>query len=101
MGPDVINRLYPGGEQPVQLRQIRDLGGAGLGQLGQELAAYGPEKPFYLPPAFWLTGQSQSSLWITRGWVFRLLPGPACAFETADGFLVAADFGGDGFEAAA
>jgi hypothetical protein len=56
MGTDVINRLCPGGEQPVQLAQAGDLGGAGLGQLGQELAAYGPEKPFYLPPAFWLSG---------------------------------------------
>src|SRR5579859_7167157 len=30
-----------------------------------------------------------------------LLPGAACVFEAADGFLVAADFGGDGLEAAA
>ena len=34
--------------------------------------------------------------------VAGLLPGFAAgAFKTADGFLVAADFGGDGFEAAA
>jgi hypothetical protein len=31
----------------------------------------------------------------------RLFPGVSCAFEAADGFLVAAHFGGDGFEAAA
>ena len=30
-----------------------------------------------------------------------LLPGAAFAVEAADGFLVAADFGGDGFEAVA
>jgi len=43
-------------EQPVQLRQVRDLRGAVLGQLGQELAPDSPEKSFYLPPALRLTG---------------------------------------------
>jgi hypothetical protein len=48
---------------------------------------------------FWLTGQSKIILWIANG---RELPGFAAgAFEAADGFLVAANFGGDGFEAAA
>jgi len=56
MLPDVIDRLCPGGEQPVQLRQIRDLRGTGLGQLGQELAPDSPEESFYLPPAFRLSG---------------------------------------------
>lgn len=49
-----------------------------------------------------LTGQSRLILWITSGRGGRELPGFAAgAFEAADGFLVAADFGGDGFEAAA
>jgi hypothetical protein len=49
-----------------------------------------------------LTGQSQLILWITRGRDRRLLPGFAAgAFEAAEGFLVAADLGGDRFEAAA
>jgi hypothetical protein len=102
MLPDVIDGLCPGGEQPVQLRQIRDLRGTGLGQLGQELAADSPEKSFYFPPAFRLTGQSWLILWITGRWMNGLLSGFAAgAFEAADGFLVAADLGGDGFEAAA
>ncbi len=36
-----------------------------------------------------------------RGRDDRALSGFAAAFEAADGFLVAADLGGDGFEAAA
>jgi hypothetical protein len=56
MLPDVIDGLGPGGEQPVQPGQVRDLGGAALGELGQELAADSPEKSFYLPPALGLTG---------------------------------------------
>src|SRR6266487_4733252 len=39
-------------EQPVQLRQVRDLRGAVLGQLGQELAPDSPEKSLDFPPAF-------------------------------------------------
>ncbi len=104
MLPDVVDRLGPGGEQLVQLGQVLDPGGALLGQLDQELIPCGPEEPFYFSPPFWLTGQSQLILWITgsRSRPWGLLPGfAACAFEAADGFLVAADFGGDGFEAAA
>ena len=49
-----------------------------------------------------LTGQSRLILWITRGCGGGELSGFAAgAFETADRFFVAADFGGDGFEAAA
>jgi hypothetical protein len=51
MLPDVVDRLGPGGEQPVQFRQVRDLGGAVLGQLGEELAAGSPEKALYFSPA--------------------------------------------------
>ena len=65
MLPDVVDRFCPGGEQLVQFRQVRDLRGAVLGQLGQELAPDCPEKSFDLPPAFWLTGQSKIILWIT------------------------------------
>ena len=65
MLPDVVDRLGPRGEQPVQLGQVREPGGAVLGQLGQELAADGPEKSFDFPPPFWLTGQSKIILWIT------------------------------------
>jgi hypothetical protein len=42
---DVIDRLGPGGEQPVQLGQPGQLRGPLLGQLGQELAADGAEEP--------------------------------------------------------
>ena len=56
MRPGVVDRLGPRGEQPVQLRQVRDLGGAGLGQLGQELAADGAEEPLDLPPALGPSG---------------------------------------------
>jgi hypothetical protein len=102
MFPDVVDRLGPRGEQLVQLRQARDLGRAGLGQLGQELAADGAEEPLDLPPPLGLTGQSWLILWITGRWMTGLLSGFAAgAFEAADGFLVAADLGGDGFEAAA
>ena len=71
MLPGVVDGLGPGGEQPVQLRQVPDPGGAVLGQLGQELAPDCPEKSFDLPPAFWLTGQSKIILWITwlAGWL--------------------------------
>ena len=56
----------------------------------------------HLRPALRLTGQSQLILWITSGRGGRRLPGFAAgAFEAADGFLVAADFGGEGFEALA
>ena len=49
-----------------------------------------------------LTGQSRLILWITGRWMAGELSGFAAgAFEAADGFLVAADLGGDGFEAAA
>jgi len=49
-----------------------------------------------------LTGQSQLILWIISRWMTGLLSGFAAgAFEAADGFLVAADLGSDGFEAAA
>ena len=47
----MVDRLGPGGEQPVQLRQVREPGGAVLGQLGQELAADGAEEPLDLAPA--------------------------------------------------
>jgi len=86
MGPGVVDRLGPRGEQPVQLREVRDLGGAGLGQLGQELAADGAEEPLDLPPPLGLTGQSQLILWITscRGRAGELLAGFAAgAFEAA------------------
>src|SRR2546429_684428 len=65
MGPDVVNRLGPGGEQLVQPGQVLDPGGALLGKLDQELIPHSPEKPFDLASAFWLTGQSKIILWIT------------------------------------
>jgi hypothetical protein len=56
-----------------------------------------------LDPSFLrLTGQSRLILWITGRRGGRQLSGFAAgAFEAADGFLVAADLGGDGFEAVA
>jgi hypothetical protein len=49
------------GEQPVQLGQVRDLGGAGLGQLGQELAPDSPEESLS-SPAFGRPGWLCTSL---------------------------------------
>jgi hypothetical protein len=40
-------------------------------------------------------------LWVTDGLRVLLAGFAACVFEAADGFFVAADVGGDGFEAAA
>jgi hypothetical protein len=72
------------------------------GDLGQELLLDSLEYPFYLAAAHRLTGQSQLILWITSGRGGRELPGFAeGTFEAADGFLVVADLGGDGLEAAA
>jgi hypothetical protein len=72
------------------------------GDLDQELLPDSEKQALYLPPPLRLTGQSRLILWITGGRGGRELPGFAAgAFEAADGFLVAADVGGDGFEAAA
>jgi hypothetical protein len=65
MHADVVDRLGPGGEQPVQLGQPGQPGGALAGELGQELIPDCPEKSLDLAPAFWLTGQSKIILWIT------------------------------------
>jgi hypothetical protein len=87
-------------EQAVHLRQVRDAGS--VADLDEELVTHRAEEALDFPPSFRLTGQSQLILWITSGRGGRELPGFAAgAFEAADGFLVAADFGGDGFEAAA
>jgi hypothetical protein len=59
----VVGGLGPGPEQPVHLRQARDL--LPVAGLDQELVSYGPEKTFDLPSPLGLTGQSQVSLWIT------------------------------------
>src|SRR5712691_4920527 len=48
MLPDVIDRLGPGSEQAVQFCQVRDLRGAVLGQLGQELAPDSPEESLFI-----------------------------------------------------
>jgi hypothetical protein len=104
-GP-VIADLDPGAEQPVQLGKVcgRRPGGAvadAAGDLDQELLADGAEEPLDFPAALGLTGQSWVILWITSG-PGGLLPGVAAgSLEAADGFLVATDLGGDGFEAAA
>jgi hypothetical protein len=96
----VVGGFRPGLEQAVHLRQVRDAGP--VADLDQELVPHSPEKTFDFTPSFWLTGQSRLILWITSGRGGRRLPGFAAgAFETADGFLVAADFGGEGFEALA
>jgi hypothetical protein len=44
----MVDGLGLGGEQPVQLGQVADLGGAGRGQLGEELAPHGAEEPLDL-----------------------------------------------------
>ena len=99
MDRPVVGGLQPGLEQAVHLRQVRNAGP--VADLDKELLPHSPEKTFDFPSALWLTGQSRLILWIT-GPGDRELPGFAAdAFEAADGFLVAADLGGDGFEAAA
>jgi hypothetical protein len=89
----------PGGEQVIELIQGLD---AVVGSLGQERLADIPVQPFLFPPPFGLTGQSKIILWIT-GMRDRVLSGVFAvrAFEAAELFFVAADAGGDGFEAAA
>jgi hypothetical protein len=68
----------------------------------EELRPHRLVQPLDLPCRGRLTGQSQLILWITGRWMTGLLSGFAAgAFEAADGFLVAADLGGEGFEAAA
>jgi hypothetical protein len=62
MRPDVVDRLGPRGEQLVQFRQVLELGGAGFGQLGQELAADSPEKSFYFSPALGPAGPAVDQL---------------------------------------
>jgi hypothetical protein len=99
MGPPVIDTFDPGGEQPVQRGQVRDAGA--VADLDQELLADGAEEPLDLPPALRLTGQSKIILWITDGLRVLLAGLAACVFEAAELFFVAADAGGDGFEAAA
>jgi hypothetical protein len=102
MRPGVVDRLCPGGEQAVQLLQPSDRRRGLGGDLDEELVTDGAEEPFDLPASLGLTGQSRLSLWITGPPGDRELSGFAAgAFEAADGFLVAADVGGDRFEAAA
>jgi hypothetical protein len=67
----------------------------------QQLALQGLVEALDLPGRGRLTGQSKIILWITCGSAGLLAGLAAGAFEAADGFLVAADAGGDGFEAAA
>ena len=68
----------------------------------EQLALQSLVQPLDLSRRGRLTGQSRLILWITSGRGGWRLPGFAAgAFETADGFLVAADFGGEGFEALA
>jgi hypothetical protein len=97
VGPPVVDGLCPGGEQPGQLAEVSDV----VAGLDRELFADGAEEPLDLAPALGLTGQSKIILWVTCGSV-GLLPGLAAgSFEAAELFFVAADLGGDGFEAAA
>jgi hypothetical protein len=77
------------------------LGGL-AGDLHEELLADGAEQPLDLPASLGLTGQSKIILWITRlAGALLAAAFTVCAFEAAELFFVAADVGGDGFEAAA
>jgi len=67
----------------------------------EQFAAQRLVEPLDLAGGGRLTGQSKIILWITCGSV-KLLSGLAAgSFEAAELFFVAADVGGDGFEAAA
>ena len=70
-------------------------------ELAVELFAIDPVGPLDLAVQPRLTGQSKIILWITCGSVGLLAGLAAGAFEAAELFFVAADVGGDGFEAAA
>jgi hypothetical protein len=72
-----------------------------VGGLGQERLADIAVEPFLLSPPFRLTGQSKIISWITCGSVGLLAGLAAGSFEAAELLFVAADVGGDGFEAAA
>jgi hypothetical protein len=99
VGPMVVAGVLPFGELVVEQLGVVDQDAL---ELAVELLAVDPVGAFDLAVEARLTGQSQIILWITRGGWQGLLSGFAAgAFEAADGFLVAAHFGGDSFEAAA
>jgi hypothetical protein len=56
----MVDPLAPGGEQPVQLRQVRDAGP--VADLDQELFPHSPEKAFYFAPAFRPAGRAVRDL---------------------------------------
>jgi hypothetical protein len=60
MRPGVVDRLVPGGEQPVQLRQVPDAGP--VADLDQELLPDSPEEPLDLPPPFRAAGRAVGDL---------------------------------------
>jgi hypothetical protein len=60
--PPVGDLLGPGGEQVVERVQGLDTVVSGF---GQECLPDIAVEPLLLPPAFWLTGQSDLILWIT------------------------------------
>jgi len=69
--------------------------------LGGQPVLEGLLEPFGFALGLRLTGQSKIILWITCGSVKLLSELAAGSFEAAELFFVAADVGGDGFEAAA
>ena len=69
--PGVVDRLVPGGEQLVQLGQVRD--GRAVADLDQELLPHDSEKSFDLPPALGRPG----ALWVI------LMPSRAAARVSA------------------
>jgi hypothetical protein len=98
VGGVVIDTLDPRREQLVEPGQVSDFVGI---DLNEELLAHGAKDPLDLPPAFWLSGQSgPGESRAVAGW-HRLSGLVGAALEVAEDLLVAADLGGDGFEASA
>jgi hypothetical protein len=89
--------MAPGIDRGLRGSQVRE-----RYRVIEQLAAQRAMEPFDLAGSGRLTGQSKIILWIT-GMRDRVLLGAfaARAFQVAELFFVAADPGGDGFEAAA
>ena len=86
---------------PPVYRGLRGLDRGERPGLSEEVGLQGLVPPLDLADGGRLTGQSKIILWITsmrQGLAGVLV---ACAFEAAELFFVAADFGGESFEAAA
>jgi hypothetical protein len=91
--------VVDGGARIQQGLQLAE--GGRLGGLGGQPVLQGLLEPLGFALGLGLTGQSKIILWITVGVCLLLAALAVCAFEAAELFFVAADAGGEGFDAAA